>query len=174
MEPLFGRAVILLVDAFFPTGQRQYPGMAVPVEDGAFERIKMAVTGCKAVHRSVLRCCSAEVAKVRAVVEIKTRHLVEADDGIKLFGCEGFLQTSEKTPVANMVSAKTARLQNMKTNTVGVLTLPLGGIHMDRVTSVMALLKNAQKVPLKAPVGEIFVQAKRELHSCPDSLQFCR
>ena len=104
MEPFFGRAVILLVDAFFPTGQRQNLGMTVPVEDGAFECMKMAVTGCKAVHRPVLRRRSAEVAKVRAVVEIETRHLVEADDGIKLFGCEGFLQTSEKTPVANMVS----------------------------------------------------------------------
>ena len=108
MEPLFRRSVVLLVDAFFPRGQRQYPGIAVPTEDSAFECIKVAIARGKAVHRPILRRGAAEVAKVGTIVKIKPRHLVEADDRVELFGREGFLQTTEKAPVADMVSPKTA------------------------------------------------------------------
>ena len=108
MEPLFRRTVVLLVDAFFPRGQGQYLGIAVPTEDSAFEGIKVAIAWGGAVHRPILRRGPAEVAKVGTVVKIKTRHLVEANDRVEFFGREGFLQTTEKPPVADVVSPKTA------------------------------------------------------------------
>ena len=44
---------------------------------------------------------------------------------------------------------------------------------MDRMIPVATLVENAKKVSLKAPVGEIFVEAKRKLNSDPDSPRFC-
>ena len=42
---------------------------------------------------------------------------------------------------------------------------------MHRMTALVALFKNAKKVPLEATVGEILIQAKRELHGRSDGLQ---
>ena len=42
---------------------------------------------------------------------------------------------------------------------------------MHRMTAPIALFENTKKVPLEATVGEILIQAKRELHGCSDGLQ---
>jgi hypothetical protein len=70
-----------------------------------------------------------------------------------------------------MIAPDPTGSKNVQENTVWVFPLPFGGIHMYRMTALVALFKNAKKVPLEATVGEILIQAKRELHGRSDGLQ---
>ena len=174
MESLFGCTVVLLVNTLFPTGQGQNLSFTVSTKDRTFECIVMTIPRHKTVQWTVLGRCSAKIAKIRAVIEVQTRHLVEADDGIELGVRQGFLQAAIKTPVADMIAPDPTGSKNMQGNTVWALPLPFGGIHMHRMTAPIALFKNTKKVPLEATVGEILIQAKRELHGCSDGLQCYR
>jgi len=87
-------------------------------------------------HSKVLEIC--------AVIDIKPRHFVEADNRIEVLSGEGFLRLLMKVLITPpVVTTDTAGRENREFKIIGRLALPLGCINMYLIPAATALIKDA-------------------------------
>jgi len=115
----------------------------------------------QSVHWPILGSGSAQVTKVSAVVHIEPRHFVKAHDRIELMRRGRFLHLIKKSAIANVVATDTTCGQDVDVHAVGLFSLPLGGIHINRMPPLLTLGEDAQKIPLKTAVGKVFIKTER-------------
>ena len=104
MKPLFRCTVVLLIDGFLSLRERENFGSAFPTKNGPLKGIKMMIARGKAIKWAILGCSAPKIAEVRTVVDIQSRHLVEAHNRVevRLLGC--FLHLVKEATIPHMIA----------------------------------------------------------------------
>ena len=126
----------------------------------------MPVAPGQAIKRIAQRARLVFVTGVRRKINVEPGHLVEPDDTLGRPLGEVADNPVGKFGVAAGISDRAHRHHD-HLEAIGNLATPFQRIDPYRVSARLTGKRNAHEVTLQATVGEIFVEAKSELHQLP-------